>query len=179
MDPGTPSARIDKWRTNLHGAWLILIDDIKVTTITDAQAAFAHISSTNRPNCMLVLSHPNISPNISNCGLPIMATEDFSQFTHNQLNHRLDLLDTGLIIQHTRLYDIIKSGNIHNYTTHIMRLIRGQLLQQKDWSDWQHSKYLQLNQYDDQGCFGEPTSVKKDDAVFFLVWTYTIKALDN
>jgi hypothetical protein len=71
------------------------------------------------------------------------------------------------------------SGKVHNYTTHVMRLTRGRLLQQSNWSDWQHSKYLQLNQYDDQGCFGEPTSVKKDDTVFFLVWTYTIKALNN
>jgi hypothetical protein len=86
MDPGTPGARIDKWRTNLRGAWLIMIDGTEVTAITDAQAAFARISSTGRPNCTLVLSHPDISPNISNCGLLIMATEDFSQITHNHLN---------------------------------------------------------------------------------------------
>ncbi len=52
-------------------------------------------------------------------------------------------------------------------------------MQQNDWTDWQHSEYLQLNQYDDQRCFGEPTHIEKDDAVFHLVWTYTIKALDG
>jgi hypothetical protein len=78
MDPGTPSTRIDKLRTNLHGTWLILIDSTKVTTITDAQAAFACVSSTGRPDRTLVLSHPDISPNISNRGLSIMATDDFS-----------------------------------------------------------------------------------------------------
>jgi hypothetical protein len=31
----------------------------------------------------------------------------------------------------------------------------------------------------DQGCFGAPTSVEKDDAVFHLVWTYNIKAVDG
>jgi hypothetical protein len=60
-----------------------------------------------------------------------------------------------------------------------MRLTQGHLLQQNDRTDWQHSEYLQLNQYNDQRCFGEPTHVEKDDVVFHLVWTYTIKALDR
>ncbi len=59
-----------------------------------------------------------------------------------------------------------------------MRLTRGRLLKQDDWLNWQQSEYLQLNQYADQHCFGEPTTVDQDDAVFYLVWTYNIKALD-
>ncbi len=60
-----------------------------------------------------------------------------------------------------------------------MRLTRGHLLKQDDWLDWQQSKFFQLNQYADQNCFGDPTLVEKDDAVFHLVWTYNIKALDG
>jgi hypothetical protein len=59
-----------------------------------------------------------------------------------------------------------------------MRLTCGRLLKQDNWSDWQHSEYLQLNQYADQGCFGAPTLVEMDEAVFHLVWTYNIKAVD-
>ena len=60
-----------------------------------------------------------------------------------------------------------------------MRLTRGRLLKQDDWSDWQESEYLQLNQYDSQGMFGSPVLVNQDDAVFHLVWTYNVKALDG
>jgi hypothetical protein len=60
-----------------------------------------------------------------------------------------------------------------------MRLTRGQLLKQDDWKDWQNSEYLQLNQYWDQGCLDMPTAVDQDDAVFYLVWTYNIKAVDG
>jgi hypothetical protein len=60
-----------------------------------------------------------------------------------------------------------------------MRLTRGKLLKQTNWSDWQTSEYLQLDQYDAQGMFGDPVQVDKDDAVFYLVWTYSIKALDG
>jgi hypothetical protein len=40
-------------------------------------------------------------------------------------------------------------------------------------------EYLQLDQYFNQGCFGNPTSIDKDDVVFHLVWTYNIKTLNG
>jgi hypothetical protein len=38
---------------------------------------------------------------------------------------------------------------------------------------------VQLAQYDAQGMFGEPFAVTQKDAVFHLVWTYAIKAVDS
>jgi hypothetical protein len=72
-------------------------------------------------------------------------------------------------------------GNVLNTMTKVMKLTRGKLLQQQDWNDWQESEYLQLNQYEDQRMFGQPTAVSEDDAVFHLVWTYkyNIKAVDG
>ena len=72
-------------------------------------------------------------------------------------------------------------GDVLNTTTKVMKLTRGKLLQQQDWNDWQESEYLQLNQYEDQGMFVQPTAVLKDNAVFHLVWTYkyNIKAVDG
>ena len=43
----------------------------------------------------------------------------------------------------------------------------------------QNSEYLQLNQYNAQGMFGNPVAVDKDKAIFYLVWTYGIKTLDQ
>ena len=36
-----------------------------------------------------------------------------------------------------------------------------------------------MDQYDSQGMFGNPVAVEADDAIFHLVWTYAIKALDR
>jgi hypothetical protein len=60
-----------------------------------------------------------------------------------------------------------------------MKLTRRRLLKQDNWTDWQESEFLQLNQYWDQGCLGPPTFVDTEDAVFHLVWTYNIKAVDG
>jgi hypothetical protein len=50
-----------------------------------------------------------------------------------------------------------------------MKLTRGKLLQQDDWTDWQDSEYLQLDQYNTQGMFGTPVAPTEDDAIFYLV----------
>ena len=94
IDPSTPTARIDRWRTHLRGAWLISIDGTPVRNVAGVEAALVRPHSPPSP-CTLVFSHPDISPDISNRGLPIMSKEDFSQFTHDQLNNHLDLLTNG------------------------------------------------------------------------------------
>lgn len=154
MAPSTPGARVPRWRTRIRGAWLISINGNTVSSITDAQAIFQQLSDSNSPGCTLLFSHPDITPDISNKGLPIMSPSDFSQFTHDQLNNRLDLLEEGLRIQRARSYDIVKSGDVLNFVTRVMKLTRGKLLRQDDWPDWQDSEYFQLDQYDSQGMFG-------------------------
>ncbi len=74
---------------------------------------------------------------------------------------------------------MIESGRVQNYVTRVMRLTCRKLLKQDDWSDWQESEYLQLDQYDAQEIFGNLIAVEQDDTIFFLVWTYSIKALDS
>jgi hypothetical protein len=60
-----------------------------------------------------------------------------------------------------------------------MYLTQGKLLKQLDWNEWQESEYLHLDQYYDQGMFGTPKPFSNDNAVFPLVWTYNIKAVDG
>jgi hypothetical protein len=179
MAPGTPSARIPRWRTQLRGAWLIAIDGTNISTLTDAQSIFRCLSNANSRGCTLLFSHPEITPDISLSGLPIMSKNDFSQLTHDQLNNRVNLLEDGLRILRMWSYDIVESGDVCQYITRVMRLTRGKLIQQDGWCDWQASEFLQLDQYNAQGMFGEPVQVDKDDAVFFLVWTYGVKTLDG
>jgi hypothetical protein len=127
IDASTPAARIDRWRTHIRGAWLVSINGTMVTSINKVAAVLARTRPTSHL-CTLVFSHPEISPDVSNKGLPIMSLEDFSQFTHDQLNNRLDLLTDGPTFRRTPRYDIVESGDVLNYTTKVMRLTRGHLL---------------------------------------------------
>ncbi len=96
INGSTPMAQIDRWQTHVRGAWLVSIDGTPVSTITEAQDIFTRLQTSTHP-CILVFSHPETSPDISNKGLPIMSKEDFLQFTHDQLNNRLDLITDGPI----------------------------------------------------------------------------------
>jgi hypothetical protein len=179
MEPGTPGARIPRWRTRLRGAWLIAVDGAHLTTLANAQSTFARLSHAHSRGCTLLFSHPETIPDISSSGLPIMSKTNFPQLAHDQLNNRIDLLEDGLRVLRARAYDIVESGDVRQYVTRVMRLTRGKLLKQADWADWQNSEFLQLDQYDAQGMFGDPVAVEKDDAVFYLVWTYGVKTLDG
>ncbi len=76
-------------------------------------------------------------------------------------------------------YEHVCSGDVLNVVTRVMRLTQGKLLKQPDWDEWQASKYLQLDQYDAQGMFGQPVPMVEDMSVFHSVWTYAIKALNT
>jgi hypothetical protein len=145
MAPSTPGAQIPWWRTRLWGTWLIQIDDTPVESISNAKAVFASLSSSNSQRCTLLFSHPEITPDISNQGLSVMSKSDFSQFNHDQLNNRIDLIKDGLQIQQTWKYNVIDSGNVLNYTTRMMKSTCGKLINQDDWTDWQELEYLQLD----------------------------------
>jgi hypothetical protein len=177
--PSTPAARILHWRSRLKGAWLIKVGDSTVSTTMDAQAAFAKAHDSGLPFITLLFSHPEIRQDTSHDGLPIVSSARFSQHVHDQMNNRWDFSTVAEYLKKAPPYDIIEDGDILNYVTKVMKLTRGKLLQQDDWSDWQGSEYLQLNQYDAQGMFGDPVTSNKDDAIFHLVWTCAIKSVEG
>ena len=178
MTPSTPGAKVDRWRINLRGAWLIKVGTCLVSSLSDAQKAFRDLYESDAPSVTLLFSHPELRRDVSNKGLPIISSAPFTQQTHDQINRRWDFSSVADHLRVAPPYDIVRSGDVLNYITRVMRLTRGKLLRQEDWSDWQTSEFLQLDQYDSQGMFGAPVSVDSNEAVFNLVWSYGIKAVD-
>ncbi len=111
--------------------------------------------------------------------LPIMYSRDFSQATHDQQNDQWDYFALSPRLKRAASYSIEESGDVLNYVTWVMQLTQGKLLKQNDWHDWQDLEFLQLDQYFAQGMFGDLCTVTSDKAIFNLVWTYNIKALDE
>jgi len=56
MDKSSPGARIDKWRSRIHGAWLVSIKDMAVSTLAEAQSAFRLLSDDNARSCHFLYS---------------------------------------------------------------------------------------------------------------------------
>ncbi len=127
----------------------------------------------------LLFSHPELRRDILNKGLPIIPSPPFTQLTHDQLNHHWDFDTVAAALRKTRQFKDVECGHVLNYVTWVMRLTQGKLLLQDDWSIWQASEFLQLDQYDAQKMFRPPVAATSDDAVFNLVWSYGVKAVDG
>jgi hypothetical protein len=123
MKTGTLGACTKNWQMHLWETWILKFDGTCISTILDAQAVFRCLSDANTQSCTFLLSHSEVNPDISNKGLLIMSKSDFSQFTHDQLNDCVDLLEEGLRVLCTHQYDIMQSGQVRNYVTRGMRLM--------------------------------------------------------
>jgi hypothetical protein len=66
-----------------------------------------------------------------------------------------------------------------HYVTHAQHLTCSKLIKHDNWAEWKASEYMQLDQYDTQGIFGEPCYVTSDNAVFNLVLVHAIKEVDK
>ncbi len=141
--------------------------------------AFDGLRTSSSPSVTLLFSHPEVRPSLSQAGLPVVSSAPFTQHTHDQLNNRWEFATAA---EHLRTckpsHQHVRSGDVLNVVTRAMRLTRGILLKQPGWDEWQTSEYLQLDQYETQGMFGQPVPRVKDMSVFHSVWTYAKKALD-
>jgi hypothetical protein len=197
MMPGTPAAKIPYWRSRLKQAWLISVNGIEVHTRADVQEAIASAILQKKTNCKLLFAHPEIKHGLTNQGIP--------QVNMDQLNPRLllrpsvqDLInnmptfdsnidDTSIPLNNNDILwqprACVTRGNseddVFTYRTRAMKLTRGKLRQQKDWDEWHRAEWTQLDQYEDQGMFGDPVRIDDERLIFYLVWTYVEKVLDK
>ena len=65
-----------------------------------------------------------------------------------------------------------------NYRSRVMKLTQGKLRKGTEWKEWRQAEWQQLDQYEEQGMFGEPRE-RKQEVVLRLVWTYREKILDG
>ena len=174
---GTPCAKIPRWKTRLRNTCLLAINDIPITSITDAKSAISQLPTTHRGTCRLLVSSSELRDGLTNEGIP--------QISLDQLNPRHFFRVPSHTNQHlpnqtlATMIHMSWDGGVKQYITRAHKLTRGVLLRQSDWEEWQRSEFLQLDQYELQGMFGDPVLISNGSAVFNLVWTYAVKEVDG
>ncbi len=78
MSLSTPTAKMKDWQTRVKGAWLIKIGNVTASTITEAKTAFKTIIESGSTSVILLFAHPEVRPNLSHNGLPIVLLAPFS-----------------------------------------------------------------------------------------------------
>jgi hypothetical protein len=180
MAPSTLGTRIPRWRTRLRGAWLLLINGTPVHTLAAVHQVFHDLSLSRTASCILLFAHPKLSHGLSNTGLPLLHRDQIPQLSIDQLSNRwTSTLQPPPDLPKAPTWDIVIDGDVWNVVTKVMKLTRGKLMKQDDWTNWNESKHLQLDQYDKQFMFGDPVAAEDELAIFHLVWTYVVKELDG
>jgi hypothetical protein len=173
IENGTPCAKIPRWKSRLRNSWITHIEDTPVETIDDVKRILATLPDTTRGTCRFTVATPDIRDGLSNEGIP--------QLTLDQLNPRHFFHLQPDNVDHLSTNQVCKSwdGGVLQYVPRASKLTRGLLLKQHDWDEWQQAEFLQLDQYELQNMFGDPTVITDLSAVFNLVWTYAVKELDQ
>ena len=174
--PGTPCAKIPRWKTRLRHTCLVAINDMPITSMAEVASLISHLPKTPRGTCRLLVTASELRDGLTNEGIP--------QITLDQLNPRHFFRIPSHTGHHSNstIANMIRhswDGGVLQYLTRAHKLTRGILLKQSDWQDWQNSEFLQLDQYELQGMFGDLVLVSSNYAVFNLVWTYVIKEVDG
>ena len=128
MKPSVGAAKIPDWRTRLQGAWLIKIGNTIISSMDDASLTLKTLVNLGAQMVTLQFSHPEIRPNLSHNGLPIVSSAPFTQHVHNQLNNRWDFTTVAQHLQSSkRTHQHVESGGVLNMVNRVMKLTQGKL----------------------------------------------------
>ena len=70
MERLSPGARIVQWRSRIKNTWLISVNGVEVSTVTDLQPVLADLVARGLKSCTLLFSHPEIRHGLTNKGIP-------------------------------------------------------------------------------------------------------------
>ena len=190
MTPSTPGAKIKRWRSHIKHAWLIKVDNVEVHTVEEVSAIFKTLAESERKDCKLLFSHPEIKHGLTNAGIPQISMDQLNNRhllrpSHQDLLEYMPVLDESVLERVGGYYvnDPDCEEDVINLNTKVMKLTRSKLFKQDDWNEWEQSEALQLDQYEKQYMFGTPVHIDSIESIrentFDLVWTYVEKILDK
>ena len=158
------------------------MNGVTVSTIKEVEELLVDVP---RDHCPLLFAHSEVQHGLTNDVIPMINSD--------QLNTRHHLPDHSLMpkgysvksffadssVSSRVSWIAIDEGGVLNRVTRANQLTRGKLMKQDDWTDWESSEFLQLDQYEKQMMFGTPVHVTSQSAVFNLVLSYDIKVDDG
>lgn len=193
IEKGTPAARLQRWRSELRGGYISTIGNKEIKSLSHFKEIVENLRENDEiKSTKLAIStitkqnlHPQEGiPQIYNDQLNVIAQHLWEmKYTPMQQKdetsvtvRKVKLSDNSTAI--ITLQDLRKARNtVRKVETKKVpkKLTRRYLVTQTDWSEWRSSEAKQLQQYEDQGTFGDPEPYPKGANLLNLLWTYNIK----
>jgi len=176
--------KITKWRSTLRESYVLQCNVYPVTSTTYLQQAIIGTKDEYTETMFSTMEKQALHPQ---SGVPQLY---FDQMHHidqhlfhlntdpdwqTDAHHEDGPIYPSLRIKASKQRQAVPPKSKHCGT----KLTRRNLLLRDEWSAWQHSECLQLDQYDTQHTFGTPCSPPTNANIFHLLWTYTINDCDT
>ena len=168
----SPFAMLPRWRSRLRGAWLINVDGLDVSCLTDVVEALKTSTEREGSVCTLLFSHPEIKHGLTSDGIPQISIDMMNPGRRLGVSLPDDMLPESA---HTKSFRVVEDGGVHSCVSNATRLTRGRLMKQPDWNEWSDAEKLQWDQYEAQGMLGTPCPLPVGASRFNIVWQYDVK----
>ena len=170
----TPAARMPRWRSTLRHSFPLSIGTTPITCKQDIEQA-VNIARKNKQSTIKckfgviekIAMHPQT-------GVPIVFHDQLNIISQHLAFIKLD--NEAKNERHKKYLDAI-IPQVHALKSKKKRakLTRKILKQQQDWNEWLMSEHKQLQQYEDQGMFSEPTRIPDGTNCLPFICTYIVK----
>ena len=193
---GTPAARIPKWRSQLRGAILRKVDNVEIKNIKDVVQTIEKLKlrlSNKRSNEKMVnlqfvmlekvAVHPQKGvPQLYFDQLNVIATHHMEMKEDGDVKATYEeRIETPKADWQSQIRQLSNENANENIAIQkdakvVEKLTRRILMQRDDWNEWRRSEEKQLEQYKQQGMFGDPEPRPNKANILSLLWTYLVKA---
>ncbi len=125
MAKGSPCAKIQDWRSQLKGAWLISVNNRPVSSVKDINDIFDNCLTSGLSQCTLLFLHPYICHGLTNEGIPQVSIDQLNpcMMFHGYTPPTPPLCNCNCIWQ-------TWVGGVLHYITKAQHLTRGKLIKQ-------------------------------------------------
>ena len=176
---GTPAARISRWRSTLRNGYIFSVNNTTVSTVEDATKEIEKAVCTHSDLTIIFGTLEKSSLHPQN-GTPMIYFDQLrliGQHLHDI--KEVEWLCNEHSYEASRVHSMapIQLKNKSNKNKLTRRKL--QKLPESEWIQWRDSEFLQLDQYEQQGTFGEPQPRPMGCNCLPLLWTYLIKDDDR
>jgi dUTP pyrophosphatase len=174
---GTPAGKIEKWRSTIKNGFLLSVNDIPVTNVTDVKRCIT--KTADKAPIKLQIGTLDKQAMHPQTGVPQLYFDQINHIGKHlfELRHDPDWMSDELREEAPVIRRMQRAtGSIVPKSKRWgAKLTRKKLLKQSDWSDWEASETKQLDQYEKQKMFSEPCPLPPHANVLPFLWTYLVK----
>ena len=167
--PGTPSARLPKWRSELRNSTILTINGEMIKDVKTVEQIIRTGKKSGKKDITVVFgTMDKISLHPSH-GVPQMHFDQLNVVAHHL--HQMKGYECNDCTDKTGMKceaHIKKAKSAKRFTRRVLQ-------QRQDWEAWQKAEYKMHDDYEKQDMFGEPCRLPKGANVLPFYWDYSRK----